>query len=230
MVERIAQAIAKDFHPYSHQLEESLERLRGLVALSLRAGDRSKTEEVLRAAVVLNHAYLEDFLRTLANRLLPEGDEDALRDIPLAGVNSRGKVQFSLASLVQHRHKSVDVVIRESVSEHLERSTFNNTTDIAQLLGRLRLDLPNLDQTFPTLERMIRRRHQIVHRADEVKTPDSNIYRLQAVELSEVQAWLDATHTFIVEVVSNIAAGNVMKVLNASEAGGPPQDKRIPAQ
>jgi hypothetical protein len=223
MVRRIAQAIADDFGPYSHQLEESFDRLRRLVALSLRTGDHSQAEEILRSAVVLNHAYLEDFLRTLANRLLPERDEGALKDVPLAGVSSRGRVQFSLADLVRHRHKSVDSVIRESVSEYLERSTFNNTTDIAQLLGRLCLDLRRLNRTFPALEQMIRRRHQIVHRADEVKTPDSDTYRLQPIALSEVRAWLETTHNFIVEVVSTIAAGSVIEVLEASRDSTPPQ-------
>lgn len=221
---KIAEAIVKDFGPYYPQLQESFDRVAKLLLLAdrLAAKPRSKVEgaaaeDVLRSAVVLTHAFLEDFLRTLANRLLPEGDENALKDIALAGVGG-GRSQFHLGQLVQHRQKTVDAIIRESVSEHLERSTFNNTIEIAHLLGRLRLDVHSVEGHFSALDRMIRRRHQIVHRADRVKDPNSNTYSLETIQLSEVQSWLMATWNFTIGVVAHIAAGSVMEILKADPA------------
>jgi hypothetical protein len=63
-----------------------------------------------------------------------------------------------------HRGKSVDEVIHESVSEYLEHSNFNSTTEIASLLETLGLDISGQRDYFPQLDAMIQRRHLIVHR------------------------------------------------------------------
>jgi len=41
-----------------------------------------KTSDIVRAAVVLGHAYLEDFLRTMAAAILPNKGDDCLNQIP----------------------------------------------------------------------------------------------------------------------------------------------------
>lgn len=226
-IKKVADAIRKDLDPYYPQLKESFVRVTKLISLARSLANQSSPAsnaggvaagDVLRSAVVLTHAFLEDFLRTLANRLLPECDENALKDIPLAG-SGRGKSQFHLGQLAQHRQKTVDAIIRESVSEHLERTTFNTTTDIAHLLERLHLDVHSVEGDFPALDRMIRRRHQIVHRADRVKEPNSNTYTLETIQLPEVQSWLEATWNFTMGVVSRIAAESVMEILEADPPG-----------
>lgn len=227
-VRRIAETIDEDFRPYLPQLEESLERVYQLVALAgLVTGlanisrdeiDPAATpipaDDALRAAVVLIHACFEDFLRTLTNKLLPEADSIALKDITLAGVDPR-KTQFHVGHLIQHRNKTVDELIRESVSLHLERSTFNNTDAVAELLQRLHLEVDPARKYFPVLDEMMRRRHQIVHRADRVKDPVSATFKLAAISAEQVLAWRDATRDFVVNVVSRIAAGSVIGLMNA---------------
>lgn len=49
--------------------------------------------DILRAAVVLVHATLEDLLRSMAATLLPFADEATLNTIPLAGTGSPGRAE-----------------------------------------------------------------------------------------------------------------------------------------
>jgi hypothetical protein len=152
--------------------------------------------DILRAEVVLMHAYLEDFLRTVAAALLPESDESGLNSIPLAGVPGRSE-KFALGKLVQHKGKSVDDVLRESVSEYLDRSTFNNKGEIVELLKKLGFDLSHNDDDLAAIQQMIQRRHQIVHRADRVKAPGTNNRVLQPIDRNEVLTWMKATERFM---------------------------------
>jgi hypothetical protein len=230
---RLKAVIQRDLEPYLPQLQESLSRVGQLLSLaSILAtspgkintehggpSNKAQAEDILRAAIVLIHSCLEDFLRTLAERILPERDELALKDVALAGLD-RGKSQFHLGHLVQHRHKTVDALIRESVSGHLERSTFNNTTEVAHLLERLNLDRESVRGLFPSLDQMMQRRHQIVHRADRVKDPSSDTFKLAAVFASDVTGWLKATRDFTVQVVSELISTAVVRHLSSDAGNG----------
>lgn len=141
---------------------------------------------------------LKTCLRTMAGRLLPSGDESRLNDIPLAGSGSSGRGEkFLLGQLGKHTGKTVDEVIRQSVSEHLERSSYNSTQEIALLLEKLGFKVSDHNKDFPSIEKMIARRHQIVHRADRVKAPHSDTYSLQPIDDLQVQKWLGATQQFM---------------------------------
>ncbi len=190
-------ALEKEIGPYMDLLMENFDRAIGLVQASKTISDRNTSQDILRAIVVLNHAYLEDLLRTIASKLLPSQDEPALNEIPLAGLNNSGRAEkFFLGKLAHHRGKSVDDVIRESVFGYLERSTFNNVQEIARLLEQLGFDVSKHDSYFPTLEKMMARRHLIVHRADRPSGADTS-QPLQSVDEREVIEWLNSTLWFI---------------------------------
>lgn len=175
------------------------------------------SQDILRAAVVLIHAQLEEFLRSIARVLLPEADEACLNEIPLAGIGGR-KTTFSLGKLVQHKGKSVGELLGESVSEYLERSSYNNTTDIGNLLKSLGLDVSKLDSYFPAIQQMIERRHQIVHRADRIGDPrQSDAVRL--IEFKEVGGWLRAVQRFTssLHVALTLELGRLTTTSTAAE-------------
>ncbi len=173
----------------------------------VQEADRMKNElsnEILRA-VVANHAYLEDFLRTLALTFLPIADEKALDGIPLAGGQFERAEKFSLGKLTRHRGKTVNDLIKESVSAYMERSTFNSVTETMSFLESIGLKLaskkdensplvPPFDPAMlPVLEKMMRRRHHIVHRADKDKTGEG----LQTITAGEVVAGMAITMLFM---------------------------------
>jgi HEPN superfamily RiboL-PSP-like protein len=215
--QRIQSVLARDFGTYIDLMRENSQRVARLISvanfiLSQATGDTLKeaqlaADDIVRSAIVLTHAYSEDVLRTAAATLLPAADESCLNDIPLAGSGGTGRAEkFSLRDLARHKGKSVDELIRESVSEHLSRSTFSNTIEIARLLLRLGIDVSKHNQNFPAIEEMNQRRHQIVHRADRVKAVDSDTWSLQPVDLRKLAEWTAATFAFAHSLAGPIAS------------------------
>jgi hypothetical protein len=102
-LKKINPKFADALDPYLNLLTESALRLANLVELSQALmNDKNyfsndSVNEILRLVVVFLHATLEEFLRTLASRLLFNSNEDALDKIPLAGLNnSRHPEKFLL--------------------------------------------------------------------------------------------------------------------------------------
>src|SRR3989338_2368197 len=95
----------------------NISRVKNLVAIyqSTLAGtgqgrrSHQKTD-VLRAAVVLLHASVEDVLRSLAYWKLPNAATGVLDQFPLVG--NGPAMKFSLGALAAHRGKTVDDVLR----------------------------------------------------------------------------------------------------------------------
>jgi hypothetical protein len=193
-------AFLEEVIQYRQHINEGLQRATRLVLSSSDLGEMA--DEVLRAVVVLTHAYLEDFLRQLAQAILPTPDESVLNEVPLAGGRGGRPEKFLLGRLTRHRGKSVDDVIGESVSEYLERSNFNSTTEIVSFLENLGLVLENSTaKHLPALEQMIQRRHLIVHRADRTKI-DTGGYTSAKINKNEVVDWVMATSQFMSDVLS----------------------------
>lgn len=208
--------VEKDLKPYLDLIIEGMRRALKLVTKAIDPKDET-SDDIYRAVVVLNHAYLEDFLRTLALAFLPMSDEAALDNVPLLGLGKGGRAEkFFLGKLAQHRGKSVDDLIRDSVSEHLERSTFNNATEIMSFLESVGLQVPEDNKDLSSilnllepasvlsqLEAMMQRRHNIVHRADKARTGDG----LEPIDPRDVMAWLTATMYFM----GNVAHTSFLK-------------------
>jgi RiboL-PSP-HEPN len=203
--------------PYYDSIGESLNRTRRLIAQA-RAKNTETNDDILRAIVVLTHAYLEDFLRTLARSLLPLARESVLKDISLAGSGLSRPKGFHLGDLAKHRGKTVEEVIHDSVSEHLDRSNFNNTNQIVSFLSDLDIALPaEASEKLSALDRMIQRRHLIVHRADRVKTTDGAKHELQAIDSNEVVEWVLAATDFMTAIVRSLSPS--IKLLSIQELG-----------
>lgn len=164
-------------------------------------------EDLLRAAVVLLHATLEDCLRFFGSVCLPYCGEGVLDSIPLVGTPELQRGQkFNLGRLVQHRGKTIDHVITESVEAHLDRISFSNTSEIASLLQSLKVDIKLVDTYFPKLDELIKRRHQIVHKADLVESPGAvlipSLLEAKAIDEATVTEWRTVVSAFISNVFS----------------------------
>jgi hypothetical protein len=147
--------------------------------------------DVLRAAVVLLHASLEDLLRQVARFHIPDGSEDAMAKIPLAGCAPREK--FTIGDLARFRGKTIHEVLQESVWQHYASSvTFNSVAQIEEVIERCDLKQERVRRFNPALGEMIARRHHIVHRADVI----DRSHGPQSLSVGKVQRWASATRRF----------------------------------
>ncbi len=146
--------------------------------------------DVLRSAVVLLHASLEDLLRSIASAHLPRTDNEFIQKMPLAGLPRSGK--YTIGDLVQHRGKSVDQVLDESIDQWLDKHSFNHADDIRGMLTELGMPVDCFSATYEKLDRMIERRHLIVHRAD--RTGDGSV---AAITPEDVTSWVDNVEEFM---------------------------------
>jgi hypothetical protein len=188
----------------------NLARARKLVTIyerqyGSRGGKRlAYKTDLLRAAVVFTHACLEDFLRSLSAAFLPWSDEEPLNEVPLVGTSGRAQ-KFLLGKLAMHRGRTVQQLIQESVDAYLEESNYNDTTEIARVLGSMNLRHPNAVALFKDLDEMIKRRHQIVHRADRIEVPGAPKLKARALSAPTVLAWIGATERFVVVLLSSLS-------------------------
>lgn len=180
----------------TERLAQNLARVSSLILLYEFLTGPTKREsqydatDVLRSAVVLLHASLEDLLRSIASAHLPRTDNEFLQKMPLAGQPRSGK--YTIGDLVQHRGKSVDQVLDESIDQWLGTHSFNHADDIRGMLTELGMPVDYFLATYEKLDQMIERRHLIVHRAD--RTGDGSI---AAITPADVTSWVDNVDEFM---------------------------------
>ncbi len=194
----------------SVRLAANLFRARGLVDLyRSTSGPESRRmamqrADVLRAAVVLLHASIEDFLKSMALVHLPSAPARCLDAIPIAGSDTQRPETFLLGRLAAHRGASVDNLIRASVQEYLDRITFNNTSDVVSLLTSIGADIERFKAHLPSLDPIMRRRHSIVHRADRVEERGSNKSRTLSISVDEVESWISVVEAFMIDAMAAV--------------------------
>lgn len=169
--------------------------------------------DVLRSAIVLLHASLEDIVRSASERLLPFRGPDVLSELAFPDSAERGKTKFSLGDLHPYRGQSVDEVIRAAVVSSLQRSNYNSVAEIAAALRRIGLDAGLLDPDQASLEAFLRRRHLIVHRADV------NPFRARKRGVRFTQHLSKATAEQWLTIVSNIGSRIIAAVRTATQEG-----------
>lgn len=112
--------------------------------------------------------------------------------------------KFWLGELVQHKGKTVDDVIAESVHQHLERANYNNADEICSFLSSIGVTPAEVSGSLPELERLMWRRHQIVHRADRDETGGRGMHRIRSMGRRRVRTWADAVESFAGEVLARV--------------------------
>lgn len=194
------------------QLRENLARVRNLVEIYAKRtttpgkGRRPVgSTDVLRAAVVLLHATLEDLVRTVLRDLLPKRGEVVLDKVPLAGVSEYGKPEkFLLGKLVHFRGKTVDQVLSESVDKFLARSNYSKPGDIASAITDAGLDKKPVEPFFGDLKELMDRRHWIVNRADRNDKSGSGHHQAKSIGTEHVSRWVMSVENFAKEILGQL--------------------------
>lgn len=159
--------------------------------------------DVLRAAVVLLHAALEDFLRSIAEWKIPMAEKGVLDKIPLTGQKGRPD-KFLLGDLVRHRGKRVEQIFKESVDNYLERSNYNNITELRTVLEDSGIDSSRVSHHFNKVNKVMLRRHNIVHRVDKNDAPGRGHHRAKPINHRQVRNWVSEIGQFIDDVAEEI--------------------------
>jgi hypothetical protein len=161
-------------------------------------------DDILRAAVVFLHATLEDFLRYIGSKYIPSGGEEILNKIPVIGSsNAVHSEKFFLGKLAKHRDKTVDQLIVESVEANLDKRSFSDTTDIAQLLDSVGVPSDVVEKCYKSLSELMARRHEIVHKGDLKPTVNQEGERdPEPIDASKVREWFDTILLFTSLVTS----------------------------
>jgi hypothetical protein len=203
------------------RFSQNIGRVRSLAAtygaLVGAGGGRAKVEQadILRAAIVLLHAALEDLLRSVEELRLPTASKDAFKDlkfIPVTGTGKDGAVtakdtkeKFSLVELAEYRGQAVDEVLGKSIDLHLERSNYNNIGEVKAALDRTGVDYGFLTRAdAASLEAMMKRRHLIAHRADRNPMSGRGHHKAQSVGTRLVEDWTAVVDSFGRSILAKI--------------------------
>lgn len=149
-------------------------------------------KDVLRAAVVLLHACLEDVLRESLGRLLR-----AAKPMGLKGISFREEVEgkplaaMPLHMLAIHRGQTVDAIVDEAIRAHLNRRTFSGVPQVVDALDTLGVDRTRYKGHVKALGTVIARRHQIVHHADRKESAGDH-GKPRSLDETDVKAWVEA--------------------------------------
>lgn len=163
--------------------------------------DVSKTD-VLRAAVVLLHATLENFLRDAA--LWKWTTNPSLEIVNMVGFDGNRDKKFHMGELLNWRGRTVDDVIDQSIRRHLERSNYNNTDDMSAVLTTLGVDVSDVNQHFVDISKMIDRRHLIVHRGDKNPNTGRGHHEAAPIRPSTVGYWAASVWQFVNDVCDKL--------------------------
>ena len=180
----------------SEMLNTNLSRVDNLVSLydtSSRGSTAVKEADILRAALVMLHASLEDYLRALLIWKIDQFEEEILDEFEFNKKKKRSAEKISLGELSRHREKSVAEVIDESVRSQLEEyQSFNNLGDVKKALQWCGISKKEVEKhDFGKLHVMIERRHNIVHKADRnsVVGGQGN-HRTKSISKSHVERYI----------------------------------------
>jgi hypothetical protein len=195
-----------------NRLNDNISRVRSLIALYKAEAGQHKgrkgiyVTDVLRAATVLLHATLEEFLRGIALWKWPAADENVLNDVPLKNLSTTGRAEkFYLGHLTPFRRLKIQTLIDQSIAQYLDSSSnFNNTNDMSKFLSGVKVGINLVNAKFPELTALMDRRHHIVHQADRNDRAGPGHHRALSLGAGMVERWADAVEEFAGAVLNEL--------------------------
>lgn len=161
-------------------------KLRGRVLTDL--------SDILRGAVMLCHANLEQLLRDLIY-FKGKRTSDFFKDIPLPGYK-RGE-KFTLFDLVKFKDQPASKIIDTAVHASLEQQSFTNTSHVGWALNLCGQNDKDYKRFFPLINELMERRHHIVHTADVDPLPGPGRQITRSLSAKKVRDWNKNITNFI---------------------------------
>jgi hypothetical protein len=160
--------------------------------------------DVLRAAVVLCHANLEQVLRDLLS-VEAEWTPEFLQRIPLPGSKHIRADRFSLADLSGFASLPVSELLFNAVWDYLGKRSFTQVSDVAEVLDMCKLDLSKYRKFFPEFQALMERRHHIAHTADLEESPGRGKQMARSISAETVSHWNKNVFEFVLELTADMS-------------------------
>jgi hypothetical protein len=144
--------------------------------------------DILRAAVVLCHANLEQVLRDLI-LVEAEWSREFLQRVPLPGGGHVRADRFSLADLEVFGDQPVREVVFDAVFEHLSKRSFTSVGDLVDVLKMCGVALDDYQEYFPDIAALMERRHHIAHTADLEVDSGRGKQMTRSISAKTVERW-----------------------------------------
>lgn len=140
-------------------------------------------------------------MRAITRQQFPRHRREALDKIPLVGTSYTGNPEkFFLGRLSEHRGKTVDCLIEESLTSYLDKLSYTSSNDLTYWLSILEADIDSVQRHLPKIEAMMQRRHHIVHRGDKSDTKGPGKQYARSLSAKLVQDWNTTVNVFLMEV------------------------------
>lgn len=167
------------------------------------------TTDILRAGVVFLHSTLEDYLRTIIlNRKMAflngteEEFKDVLQNVNMVGDNtgkSTGK-KYALCEFWNEKDKTIMTIVEEALRDKVSYMTFNEYSQIVASLKTVGIHVSANFNTDGIIDNYIRRRHKIVHEADNNSEHGPGQYKATSINAHTLNAWIDAVNALVKDV------------------------------
>ncbi len=154
--------------------------------------------DVLRSAVVLLHATLEDLLREMIRIKVSQDPIGLLQHLEFTFTSggSPSKPKISVEEITQFRGMTVDDLIERSIADHLSKRSFNHQADVVSAIKAAGLEPKDYAGFFANLSESIDRRHRVVHEGDRVSYGATSHGRRRPLAEGDVRRWLTAVSDF----------------------------------
>ena len=183
---------------YKNVFDRNIERVKSLCSLynylkseEIKEGKDHKFTDVLRSAVVCLHSSFEEYYRSVLRDLMPSMcTQEDLCKIQFITKDGKHVEKIAVNNLYQYKGKTVDDVIADFISETFDTTSFNSYSDIMAWAQKIKVDLSGF-RSQAEIEKMINRRHKIVHEADNKKMNNCrNEYSLTPILENTVVEWV----------------------------------------
>lgn len=200
---------------YKDVFDRNIDRVKSLCALynslkknEVKEGKDYKFTDVLRSAIVFLHSSFEEYFRHVLRDVLPTTcTQEDLQKISFTTKDGKHIDKLTVSNLLQYKGKTIDDLVADFIGDTLDTTSFNNYSDIVNWAQKIKVDLSSFTSQ-DKIEKLIKRRHKIVHEADNNKTHKMNkIYSLTHIQESVVKEWLDAVQD-LVKIIDVQIGGN----------------------
>lgn len=186
----------EEFEQYKQLFDRNIDRVCSLRRIyntlrtnNLKEEKEYKFTDILRSAVVMLHSAFEEYYRGVLKYILPKiCTNEELKGMSFLRNPGKYKEKITLSELIQYRGKTVDEIVTESIQETLSCTSFNDYQDIVFWSKKIRIDLDKFNEK-EKLNKLIRRRHKIVHKADKANNKDK--YALDPIYENIVKEWIN---------------------------------------